>query len=101
VRRAYRRLQLNENKTDLASFGKRSRLNKLVNMEQTVTIGASVIQPAAAVRDLGVYTRPRTQRDSTHRKSDIIMLLPTASDTSSSQKGTRRSAGPLVRFFEA
>jgi len=35
-------------------FGKRSRRNKLVNMEQTVTVGASVIQPAAAVRDLGV-----------------------------------------------
>jgi len=31
-----------------------SRLNKLVNMEQTVTVGASVIQPAAAVRDLCV-----------------------------------------------
>jgi len=29
-------------------------LNKLVNMEQTVTVGDSVIQPAAAVRDLGV-----------------------------------------------
>jgi hypothetical protein len=51
---ASHRLQLNENKTELAWFGKRSRLNKLVNMEQTVTIGASVIQPAAVVRDLGV-----------------------------------------------
>jgi len=51
---ASRRLQLNENKAELAWFGKRSRLNKLINMEQTVTVGASVIQPAAAVRDLGV-----------------------------------------------
>jgi len=51
---ASRRLQLDENKTELAWFGKRSSLNKLVNMEQTVTVGASVIQPAAAVRDLGV-----------------------------------------------
>jgi len=50
----YRRLQLKENNTELALFGKRSRLNKLVNMEQTVTVGASVIHPAAAVRDLGV-----------------------------------------------
>jgi len=48
-----RRLQLNENKTELAWFGKRSLLNKLVNIEQTVTVGDSVIQPAAAIRDLG------------------------------------------------
>ena len=39
---ASHRLQLNENETELAWFGKRSRLNKLVNMEQTVTVGASV-----------------------------------------------------------
>ena len=51
---ASRRLQLNENKTELAWFGKRSRLNKLVDMEHTVTVGTSVIQPAAVVRDLGV-----------------------------------------------
>jgi len=51
---AWCRLQLNENKTELAWFGKRCRLNKLVNMEQTVTVGASVIQPVAAVQDLGV-----------------------------------------------
>ena len=38
---ASHRLQLNENKTELAWFGKRSRLNKLVNMEQMVTVGAS------------------------------------------------------------
>jgi len=48
------RLQLNENKTELAWYGKRSRLNKLINIEQTLTVGASVIQPAAAVPDLGV-----------------------------------------------
>jgi len=47
------RLQLNENKTWLAWFGKCSRLNKPVSIERTVTVGASVIQPAAAVRDLG------------------------------------------------
>ena len=51
---ASRRLQLNENKRELAWFGKRSRLTKLANMEQTVTVGTSVIQPAAMVRDLGV-----------------------------------------------
>ena len=47
------RLRLNENKTELAWFGKRSRLNKLASMEQTVTVGTSVIQPVAVVRDLG------------------------------------------------
>jgi len=47
-------LQLNENKTEVAWFGKRSHLNKLINMEDTVTVGASVIQPVAAVWDLGV-----------------------------------------------
>ena len=51
---ASRRLQLNENKTELARFDKRSRLNKLVDMEHTVTVGTSVIQPAAVVRDLSV-----------------------------------------------
>jgi hypothetical protein len=51
---ASRRLQLNENKTELAWFGKRSRLNKLSNMEQSVTVGASVIHPSAVVRDLGI-----------------------------------------------
>jgi len=43
---ASRQLHLNKNKIELAWFGKRSRLNKLVNMEQMVTVGASVIQPA-------------------------------------------------------
>jgi len=47
------RHQLKENKTELAWFGRRSRLNKLGNMEQTVTVGVSVIQPAAAVRHFG------------------------------------------------
>jgi len=45
-----------------------------------------------------------SQRDSTHRESDVIMLLPTVStpsDTSSSRPGTRHRAGPLVRSFDA
>jgi len=50
-------------------------------------------------------TRPRTPHDSTHHESDVVILLATAStpsDTSSSRPGTRRrSAGPLVRSFEA
>jgi len=51
---ASRRLQLNKNKTELAWFGKCYHLNKLVNIEQTLTVGVNVIQPAAAARDLGV-----------------------------------------------
>jgi hypothetical protein len=49
-----RRPQLNEDKTELAWFGKHSRLVQLASMEQTVTVGASVIQPSSVVRDLGV-----------------------------------------------
>ena len=49
-----RRLQLNEAKTELAWFGKRSRLIKLAESDNAVTIGANVIQPKTVVRDLGV-----------------------------------------------
>ena len=49
-----RRLQLNESKTELAWFGKRSRLAKLADVDSTVTVGTNVIQPAPVVRDLGV-----------------------------------------------
>ena len=48
--------------------------------------------------------RSGTQHDSTHRKSDIIMLLPTAStlsNTSSSGQVACCSAGSLVRSIEA
>jgi len=68
---------------------KRSRLNKLVNMEQTVTVGASVIQPAAAVRDLGVLL------DQELNKTQHIANVSTPSDTSSCRTGTR-SAGVFV-----
>ena len=40
-----RRLQLNEAKTELAWFGKRSRLAILAESDNTVTIGANVIEP--------------------------------------------------------
>src|SRR5664279_2820400 len=51
---ASRRLQLNETKTELAWFGKPSRLEKLAAMNHTVTVGSSVIEPKDVVRDLGV-----------------------------------------------
>ena len=49
-----RRLQLNEAKTELAWFGKPSRLASLVSMDRSVTVGSSIINPSSAVRDLGV-----------------------------------------------
>ena len=51
---ASRRLQLNEAKTELAWFGKPSRLASLVSMGTSVTVGSSTINPSSAVRDLGV-----------------------------------------------
>jgi len=50
---ASRQLQLNENKIELAWFGKQSRLTNLLTWSRRwPSSGASVIQPAAAVRDL-------------------------------------------------
>jgi len=50
----YRRLQLNQAKTELAWFGKPSRLGSLTIMDTSVTVGSSIIDPGNAVRDLGV-----------------------------------------------
>ena len=49
-----RRLQLNESKTELAWFGKRSRLAKLADVDSSVTVGTSTIHSTTVVRDLGV-----------------------------------------------
>ena len=49
-----RRLQLNQSKTELAWFGKPSRLDRLRHQDITVTVGTVTIQPSAVVRDLGV-----------------------------------------------
>jgi len=45
---------LNDGKTELAWFGKRSRLRRLADLDCTVTVDTSVIQPKDVVRDLGV-----------------------------------------------
>jgi len=37
-----------------ASFGKRSRLAKLIDVDNTVAIGTNIIQPSTVDRDLGV-----------------------------------------------
>jgi len=49
---ASRRVQLNAAKTELAWFGKRSRLDSVAT--RSITIGSSIIQPSRVVRDLGV-----------------------------------------------
>src|SRR5258706_14028167 len=53
---ASRRLNLNDEKTELIWFGKRARLDQLANMDRTVTVGTSVIKPTDVVhvRNLGV-----------------------------------------------
>jgi len=83
-----------------------SCLNKLVNMEQTVTVGASVIQPAAVVWITVWITVSYSTKNSAWlntSRSDVIMFLPTGSIQSdtSFRTGTRRLAGALVRSFEA
>jgi len=47
-----RRLQLNPDKTELAWFGTRARLQQLNN--QIVQFGQAVVKPSTSVRDLGV-----------------------------------------------
>jgi len=70
---ACRRLQLDENKMELAWVGQRCRLNKHANNEQTVVVGASVISP----RTIGSCwryrsrIRPGAQQDATHHYSDF------------------------------
>ena len=50
-----RRLQLNADKNELIWFGSRSNLKKLTQAETSFQLGSSTIEPAAVVRNLGVY----------------------------------------------
>jgi len=52
---ASRRLQLNEDKTEMISFGSRPNLAKLQRINLSLQVGTSNIQPSSVVRDLGVY----------------------------------------------
>jgi len=61
----------------------------------TVTVGASVIQPAAAVRDLGL------QIDQELSMTQHIAKVTSSCFYQLCRTGTRRSAGALVRSFEA
>jgi len=73
-----RRLQLNESKTELAWFGKRSRLAMIADSDCTVTVGTNIIQPTTFVRNLGVLF------DSELNCSFIMLLSTTSSATDSS-----------------
>jgi len=55
---ASRRLQLNQAKTELARFGKPSRLASLAIVDRSVTVGSSIIYPNSAVRDLWIILDP-------------------------------------------
>jgi len=52
---ASRRLQLNDEKTEMIWFGSRSDLAKLQRINLSLQVGTSNIQPSSVVRDLGVY----------------------------------------------
>ena len=52
---ASRRLQPNDDKTEMIWFGSRSNLAKLQRINLSLRVGTSNIQPSSVVRDLGVY----------------------------------------------
>ena len=52
---ASRRLQLNDDKTEMIWFGSRSNLAKLQRINLSLQVGTINIQPSSVVRDLGVY----------------------------------------------
>ena len=70
----------------------------------TVPLGASVIQPVAVIRDLGVlFEQELSMTQHIDLERGTIVLLPTAStpsDTSSSRPGAHRLAGLFVRSIE-
>jgi len=51
---ASRRLQLNNDKTELIWFGSHTNLTKLAKVNCCLSVGSAVIDPSAVVRDLGV-----------------------------------------------
>ena len=50
-----RRLQPNDDKTEMIWFGCRSNLAKLQCINLSLQVGTSNIQPSSIIRDLGVY----------------------------------------------
>jgi len=51
---ARRRLQLNEDKSELIWFASRCMLKQLTAKDTTMTVGSAIIKPAESVRNLGV-----------------------------------------------
>jgi len=49
-----RRLQLNDDKTDLAWFGSHANLAKLANVDCSLSVGDVIVKPSKVVRNLGV-----------------------------------------------
>ena len=52
---AFRKLQLNATKTEIAWFGSRSNLNEISGPDCSLSVGCDVIKPKQVARDLGVY----------------------------------------------
>ena len=52
---AFRRLQLNGDKTEIIWFGSRANLKKLSSADTTLRIGSTIVEPVNSVRNLGVY----------------------------------------------
>ena len=60
---ASHRLQLNGDKSEITWFVTRANLKNISCQDQSLTIGSDTVQPAGAVRDLGVWLDPElTQR---------------------------------------
>ena len=51
---AYRRLQLNSDKTEVIWFGSKTNLAKLKSIDCSLSVSSETVQPVSVVRDLGV-----------------------------------------------
>ena len=52
---AFRRWQLNGDKTEIIWFGSRAKLKMLASADTTLRIGSTIVEPVNSVRNLGVY----------------------------------------------
>jgi hypothetical protein len=55
---ASRWLKLSDGNAELVWSGKRSRINRLADLDSTLTVGSSVIQPIDVVQDRGLTIDP-------------------------------------------
>ena len=70
-------------------------------MEHTVTVGTSVIQPAAVVRDLGVLLDQELSMSQHIARVTSSCFYQLRRLRQIRRPGARRSAGSLIRFVEA